>query len=205
LFLRAITAEQAAKAKAAAEAAQPAAPAPTAVPASPEPPSVPAAPDAAAAAPPADAAPAGPPADLSALPADYPGDQAGQKALARWLAKRAEKAGLPPELPVMAALVESGVRNLDFGDADSVGFFQMRLSIWNRGEYAGYPQNPDLQAKWFIDNALAVKRQRIAAGDADFGKDPGKWGEWIADVERPAEQFRGRYQLRLQEARGLLR
>jgi hypothetical protein len=105
----------------------------------------------------------------------------------------------------MAALVESGVRNLDFGDADSVGFFQMRLSIWNQGRYAGYPDNPGLQAKWFIDNALDVKRRRIAAGDAGFGKDPSGWGEWIADVERPAEQYRGRYQLRLAEAQRLLR
>ena len=86
--------------------------------------------------------PAGPPPDLADVPADYPGDDAGQKALAKWLAKRAEKAGLPPELPVMASLVESGVRNLNFGDADSVGFFQMRVGIWNRGEYAGYPKNP---------------------------------------------------------------
>ena len=151
------------------------------------------------------AIPAGPPPDLAGVPADYPGDDAGQEELAKWLAKRAEKAGLPPELPVMAALVESGVRNLNFGDADSVGFFQMRVGIWNKGEYAGYPENPGLQAKWFIDTALAVKRQRIAAGDAGFGKDPRKWGEWIADVERPAEQYRGRYQLRLAEARRLLR
>jgi hypothetical protein len=39
----------------------------------------------------------------------------------------------------------------------------------------------------------------------NFGKDPSKWGDWIADVERPAEQYRGRYQLRLDEARSLLR
>ncbi len=104
----------------------------------------------------------------------------------------------------MAALVESGVRNLNFGDADSVGFFQMRLSIWNQGAYAGYPQNPELQVKWFIDHAVAHKRAQIAAGDRDFGKDPATWGEWIADVERPAEQYRGRYQLRLAEARKLL-
>jgi hypothetical protein len=80
----------------------------------------------------------------------------------------------------------------------------MRVSIWNQGEYAGYPQNPGLQAKWFIDTALAVKRQEIARGNAGFGKDPSTWGEWIADVERPAEQYRGRYQLRLAEARRLL-
>ena len=105
----------------------------------------------------------------------------------------------------MAALVESGVRNLNYGDADSVGFFQMRTEHLEQSEYPGYGENPGLQAKWFIDHALAHKKQQIAAGDADFGKDPGSWGEWIADVERPAEQYRGRYQLRLEEARRLLR
>ena len=181
-------------------AAAPAGPAAPAADAS----AAPAAPAAAAPAAPAADVPAGPPPDLADVPADYPGNDASQEALAKWLAKRAEKAGLPPELPVMAALVESGVKNLNFGDADSVGFFQMRLSIWNQGEYAGYPSNPELQIKWFIDNAAAHKRAQIAAGDRDFGKDPGTWGEWIADVERPAEQYRGRYQLRLAEARKLL-
>ena len=142
--------------------------------------------------------------DLSNAATDYPGNDASQEELAKWLAKQAEKAGLPPELPVMAALVESGVKNLNFGDADSVGFFQMRLSYWDQGAYAGYPDKPELQAKWFIDQALALKRKRISQGLPDFGKDPAKWGEWIADVERPAEQYRGRYQLRLAEARKLL-
>jgi hypothetical protein len=137
-------------------------------------------------------------------PLEYPGDGATQQQLAAWLAASAQKAGLPPELPVMAALVESGVKNLGGGDADSVGFFQMRVGIWNTGEYAGYPDKPELQVKWFIDHALAVKQQRLAAGEADFGTDPSAWGNWIADVERPAEQFRGRYQERLAEARALL-
>jgi hypothetical protein len=86
-----------------------------------------------------------------------------------------------------------------------VGFFQMRVGIWNQGEYAGFPEKPELQAKWFIDNAIAVKKAAIARGDANFGKDPSDWGEWIADIERPAEQYRGRYQLRLKEAQGLLK
>jgi hypothetical protein len=137
--------------------------------------------------------------------ADYPGNDASKEALAKWLAKEAEKHGLPPELPVMAALVESGVRNLSGGDRDSVGFFQMRVGIWNRDQYAGYPDKPELQIKWFVDQALAVKKKRVAAGDADFGSDPAKWGNWIADVELPAEQFRGRYQLQLEAARALLR
>jgi hypothetical protein len=171
-------------------------------------PAVPAAADAAQPAAPSAAAPevaaAATPADFADAAASYPGNDASQAQLAKWLADTAEKHGLPRELPVMASLVESGVKNLNFGDRDSVGFFQMRTEIWNKGEYAGYPDHPELQIKWFIDNALAVKRQRIAAGDANFGRDPSKWGQWIADVERPAEQFRGRYQLRLDEARELL-
>ena len=164
-----------------------------------------------AAAPPAAVEPAGTPVAAGepirlpeGISDDYPGNNASKAELAKWLAKQADKHGLPPELPVMASLVESGVKNLNFGDADSVGFFQMRVGIWNQGAYKGYPEHPELQAKWFIDQALAVKKQAIARGDANFGKDPSKWGEWIADIERPAEQYRGRYQLRLKEARGLL-
>lgn len=104
----------------------------------------------------------------------------------------------------MAALVESGLRNLNYGDADSVGFFQMRLSIWNEGEYAGYPQSAELQLKWFLDQAGDLQRKRLADGFSAFGKDPNAFGNWIADVERPAAQYRGRYQLRLDEARKLI-
>ena len=102
----------------------------------------------------------------------------------------------------MASLVESGVKNLHYGDADSVGFFQMRVGIWNQGDYAGFPEKPELQAKWFLDNAEQVKKARIAAGKPI--DDPNSYGDWIADIERPAEQYRGRYQLRLDEAKGLL-
>jgi hypothetical protein len=135
---------------------------------------------------------------------EYPGNDATKEQLAAWLAAQAQKAGLPPELPVMAALVESRLTNHPGGDADSAGFFQMRVGIWDKGEYAGYRERPELQAKWFIDHALAVKKARIAAGDAGFGEDPSTWGNWIADVERPAAQFRGRYAQQLEQARSLL-
>jgi hypothetical protein len=135
---------------------------------------------------------------------EYPGDGATKAQLAAWLAAQAQQAGLPPELPVMAALVESGLTNNPGGDADSAGFFQMRVGIWDTGDYAGYRERPELQAKWFIDHALAVKKARIAAGDASFGEDPATWGNWIADVENPAFQFRGRYAQQLEQARGLL-
>jgi hypothetical protein len=135
---------------------------------------------------------------------EYPGNDATKEQIAAWLGAQAQKAGLPPELPVMAALVESGLTNNPGGDADSAGFFQMRVGIWDKGDYAGYRDRPELQAKWFIDHALAVKQARLAAGDAAFGEDPSGWGNWIADVENPAAQFRSRYAERLDEARRLL-
>jgi hypothetical protein len=133
----------------------------------------------------------------------YPGDDAPQQTLAQWLAYGAQLRGVPGELPVMGALVESGVKNLPAGQSDSAGFFQMRLGIWNQGEYAGFPTNPPLQLKWFVDQALAVKAARLTA-DPFYGATQDRWGEWVADVERPAQQFRYRYQLRLPEARGLI-
>jgi hypothetical protein len=133
----------------------------------------------------------------------YPGDAAPKQTLAVWMAYGAQLRGIPGELPVMAALVESGISNLTYGQTDSVGFFAMRVSIWDRGEYAGYPANPPLQLRWFIDQAIAVRASRLTS-DPGYGATEDRWGEWIADVERPAEQFRYRYQLRLQEARGLI-
>jgi cell wall-associated NlpC family hydrolase len=141
--------------------------------------------------------------DLGDAGAAYPGDSAPPAETAAWMGSEAQKRGLPPELPVMAALVESSMHNLNHGDADSLGYFQMRSSVWNQGPYAGYANNAQLQLKWFLDQADAVKRQRIAAGRPV--DDPNGYGEWIADVERPRADYRGRYQLRLDEARDLLR
>jgi hypothetical protein len=135
--------------------------------------------------------------------APYPGDNAPPDEIAKWMGHQAEKAGLPRELPVMAALTESGLRNLPYGDASSVGYFQM-LDFWNQGEYKGFKEHPELQLKWFIDHAVAMKQKRIGEGYASYGDDPNTWGNWIADVERPATEYRGRYQTHLAHARQLL-
>lgn len=131
--------------------------------------------------------------DVSAA---YPGDDAARGDIAAWMAGGAARAGLPGELPVMAALVESDLENLPGGDADSMGYFQMRSSIWDSGKYAGYATNPPLQLQWFVDEATPREKGR--------GADETQWGEWIADTERPAAQYRGRYQPRLGEARSLI-
>ena len=135
-------------------------------------------------------------------PGAYPGDSAPQAELARWMGAAAQKRGLPAELPVMAALTESGLQNLPGGDRDSVGFFQMRLGTWNKDEYAGYPAQPEKQLDWFLDKALEVRAQRIARGQAV--DDPKQYGDWIADIERPAEQYRGRYQFNFEKAHALI-
>jgi cell wall-associated NlpC family hydrolase len=140
--------------------------------------------------------------DLQGVDSAYPGDNAPREQVAAWMASAAQKRGLPPELPVMAAVTESGLRNLNYGDADSVGFFQMRVSIWNQGAYNGYPDKPERQLDWFLDRAEAVKKQRLARGLPV--NDPNHYGEWIADVENPAAQYRGRYQANLAQARELL-
>jgi cell wall-associated NlpC family hydrolase len=132
----------------------------------------------------------------------YPGDDAQPAVLASWMAQAARERGLPPELPVMAAMTESGLHNLPGGDRDSVGFFQMRAGIWDEGAYAGYADKPELQVRWFLDKALELKQQRIAAGKPV--DDPRQYGDWIADVERPAEQYRGRYQEHYDAAHALL-
>jgi NlpC/P60 family len=143
----------------------------------------------------------GSPLDLGDFASGYPGESASQAEIAAWMGSAAQKRGLPAELPVMAGLVESNLRNVPLGDgdADSAGFFQMRVSIWNRGPYAGYADRPALQLKWFLDKAEAVKREGRGSND------PSGYGEWIANVENPAAQYRGRYQLRLDEARSLLK
>ncbi len=133
-----------------------------------------------------------------------PGDNASQQAIAAWMARQAHKAGLPAELPIMAALTESGLKNDNYGDRDSLGFFQMRTSIWNQGEYKGFPDHPELQLKWFINQALEVRRERLSQGDASYGQDKSKWGDWVADVEQPAAEYRGRYQTHLDQADSLL-
>jgi hypothetical protein len=140
------------------------------------------------------------PARACPLPVAYPGDAAAKEAIAQWMARGALAAGLPGELPVMGALVESSLNNLPQGDRDSAGYFQTRVAVWNKPPYQDFPQHPELQLQWFIDLATKVRQADLARG-FDPLADEAMWGSWIADVLVPAEQYRGRYQLRLAEAR----
>jgi hypothetical protein len=129
----------------------------------------------------------------------YPGDDAPRREIARWMGDVAQRHGLPRELPVMAALVESDMRNVPYGDRASLGYFQMQTTYWLE-RYPGYPHKPELQLRWFVDQALAVRAEH-----PELAHDPQRWGEWVANVERPQESLRGRYADRLDDARALLR
>jgi hypothetical protein len=134
-------------------------------------------------------------------PALYPGDDADRERTARWMARSAADRGLPRELPVMAGLAESGLRNLK--GASYAGFFGMSTTL-NQGEYRGFPSNPDLQVRWFLDTAGVVRQRRVAEGRPDPAADETAFGIWIADVERPAAANRSGYQRHLGEARDLI-
>ena len=134
-------------------------------------------------------------------PAVYPGDLAARERLARWMARGAADRGMPHELPVMAAIAESGLKNLS-GPSYS-GFFGMHESL-NSGDYRGFRRNPDLQLRWFLDTAALVRQRRVVVGKPDPATDPSSFGSWIADVERPAPENRTGYQPHLGEARDLI-
>ena len=135
----------------------------------------------------------------------YPGDHAPKEQIAAWMATRAKAAGIPPELPVMAALVESRLSNVNYGHADSIGFFQMRTSIWDQGEYAGYGQRSG-EADQVVHRPRRCTRRRSGSRTATRTSSPtsrsGATGSRTSSARRRSTA--GRYQERLAEARALL-
>jgi hypothetical protein len=136
----------------------------------------------------------------------YPGHAAGQQQMACWLASRAGGMGVPPELLVSAALVESSLRNRVGGDASSTGLFQIQVSIHRVppgfGSASGTLENerwwtdhPEAQLQWFGAHA------RAAAGGRGVNTSGARAvGDWAADIERPAAKYRGRYAERYGDA-----
>src|SRR5262249_9088754 len=137
---------------------------------------------------------------------------AGRQQVACWLAAHAGAMGAPPELVVSAAWVESGLQNLNYGDAASTGLFQIQTTIHPvpagfgsaSGRHQGkqwWADHPDAQLAWFANAVKATSgngRGPHTAGAAAVG-------EWAADIERPAAEYRGRYAARYEDAQRLVR
>jgi hypothetical protein len=86
---------------------------------------------------------------------------------------------------LQTGIVESGLRNLHYGDADSQGWRQERGSL-----YAN-PTNVNASVRRFFQEAASL----------DHGQP--SW-QLAADVQRPAAQFRGRYHDVAKQAAALL-
>lgn len=102
------------------------------------------------------------------------------------IAKRRGVTPMELKAAVETGLVESGLRNLSYGDADSQGWRQERASLYKN------PTNLDASINRFFDETGAVRGKYGRAGDL------------AAAVQRPAAQFRGRYQERSDEAAELI-
>jgi hypothetical protein len=91
---------------------------------------------------------------------------------------------------IAAGLVESGLRNINYGDDDSVGFLQQRPSQgWGSVEQL---LNVAYATRKFINAAKSIDSQRISAG------------ELAARVQRPKAEYRGRYARREADAVAVL-
>jgi hypothetical protein len=111
-----------------------------------------------------------------------------QAVLSRILKVARQKGASPKQVKaaVETGLVESNLKNLPGGDADSAGWRQERASIYKN------PTNLDASISRFFDETAAVKGKYGRAGDL------------AAAVQRPAAQYRGRYQQRSGDAAALL-
>ena len=90
------------------------------------------------------------------------------------------------------AIVESGIHNLRYGDADSHGVFQQQYTQgW--GTLAD-TMNPPKATQMFLDAAVAVDRRYpyLSAG------------QLAAEVQRPLESLRGRYEQVKGQAQALI-
>lgn len=86
---------------------------------------------------------------------------------------------------LQTGLVESGLRNLNYGDADSQGWRQERSSLYKD------PMNVSASVDRFFREA------------EQFDRGQPSW-ELAADVQRPAAQYRGRYKDVARQAAALL-
>lgn len=119
--------------------------------------------------------------------------------LVRDLAMYAKKHGIPAELPIMTALVESNFSNPSGGDRDSVGMFQQRAP-W--GPYS-VRHDPRKSVKLFINGGRGGQPGALDYKSRYIHRGPAGYGDWCQAVQVSA--FPDRYQQRLGEARRLLR
>ena len=127
----------------------------------------------------------------------FPGYTASAEEIAKWCGDQMEFFGLPRQLFVQASIPEvtsiwvenrqyediSDIPGMSYNvDYDSFGPVQQRLM------YYPIPWNFEIAVWSFAQMALSMAPNPMPSeADADG------CAEWIADIQRPAEQYRGRY------------
>lgn len=115
-----------------------------------------------------------------------------QERLAREIVRRGRRRGASPmeiESAIETGLVESGLRNLRYGDADSQGWRQERASLYKD------PTNLAASIERYYDETAAARKRRKYTRSGDLA----------ADVQRPREDLRGKYEQRDSDADAILR
>ena len=80
----------------------------------------------------------------------------------------------------------------------------MRVGIWNQRPVRGLSGQAGTAGQVVPRRGGEGQEGAGRGGQADR-RPEASIGEWIADIERPAEQYRGRYQTKLEEAKSLLK
>lgn len=117
---------------------------------------------------------------------------AEQRKIAQEIVRRGKRRGASPmeiEAALETGLVESGLRNLDYGDADSKGWRQERASLYKD------PTNLAASIERFYNETRAAKQRKKYMRSGDLA----------ADVQRPREDLRGKYEQRDGDAEAILR
>ncbi len=128
-----------------------------------------------------------------------PGYSAAQLGFVRTMVRQARAAGIPAELPVITALVETRLRNLSHGDRDSVGLFQQRAA-W--GSFA-HRTNPEKSTHMFLYGGKAGQRGAVAFKSRFEGQTSADaLGRWAQAVQVSA--YPDRYRTEVALARRLI-
>lgn len=98
------------------------------------------------------------------------------------MAAQARKAGVPPALAVMTALVESRFRNLKYGDRDSLGMFQQRNAWGPKADR----MNVEKATSMFLHGGAAGQK-----GAADYKGRYGNLSQTAENLGKWAQKVQG--------------
>jgi hypothetical protein len=125
----------------------------------------------------------------------FPGYTASAKEIAKWCGDQMEFFGLPRQLFVQASIPEVTsiwVENRQYEDISDIPGMTYNVDydsfgpVQQRFQYYPFPWNFEMAVWSFAQVALSMS-------PAPMPTDADGCAEWIADIQKPAEQYRGRY------------